>query len=305
MEKISEIGEFNLINRIRKFIRYKDKNVVYGIGDDAGVLRYTKTKYLLFCSDMLIEEVHFKRENASGFQIGWKALGVNLSDIAAMAGIPKFCTVSLGVPKDLPISFLDEFYKGLNSIAKKFNVSVVGGDTNRSDKFVVDVALIGEVERENLILRSGAKIGDVLFVTETLGGSIYGKHLNFTPRIKEARVLVRNFKVNSMIDISDGLSLDLHHILEESNVGAVIYENLIPLSINCKGVNNALFEGEDFELLFSMSPKEAKRLIKERDTLFKTRVSKIGYVTQKRYGIIFIDKNGLRKKLRKAGYEHF
>ncbi len=305
MRKISRIGEFGLIERIRKSIHYKDKNVICGIGDDAAVLKYTADKHLLFCSDMLVEDVHFRLKKASAFWIGWKALAVNLSDIAAMAGLPKFCTVSLGLPRNLPVKFLDEFYRGLGSIAERFSVSVVGGDTNRSSKFVVDVALIGEVEKHRLVLRSGAKEGDILFVTGKLGGSIYGRHLNFIPRVNEARTLVENFKINSMIDISDGLSSDLHHIAEESNVGAVIYEELLSLSKNCKGINDALFDGEDFELLFTLPPKEATRLIKQSHKLFKINVSRIGYVDKKRCGLKIVNKDNIKMPLKKRGFEHF
>jgi thiamine-monophosphate kinase len=305
MKKLTELGEFGLIERIKRSVKYKGRDVIYGIGDDAAVLRYTKDKYLLFCSDMLIEDVHFRRNDATGFQIGRKALGVNLSDIAAMGGVPKYCVVSLGIPKGLSVRFLDGFYRGLNSMARQFSVSVVGGDTNRSDSFIVDVALIGETKRHSLVMRSGAKKGDVLFVSGSLGGSLRGRHLNFIPRVKESRILVKNFKVNSMIDISDGLSVDLSRILKESNTGAVIFEGLIPLSRNCISVKSALCDGEDFELLFSMTPKEADRLMKKRRRLFKTKISPIGKIVERSYGLNLIDNKGIMRGLKIEGYRHF
>ncbi len=305
MKKLSELGEFGLIERIKRSVKYKGRDVVCGIGDDAAVLRYTKDRYLLFCSDMLIEDVHFRRKSATGFQIGRKALGVNLSDIAAMGGVPKYCVVSLGIPKGFPVGFLDGFYRGLNSMARQFSVSVVGGDTNRCDSFIVDVALIGEAKKRNIVLRSGARVGDVLFVSGSLGGSLSGRHLNFIPRVKEAGILVKNFKINSMIDISDGLSVDLSHILKESDAGAVIFEGLIPLSGNCRSVKSALSGGEDFELLFSMAAKEADRLMKKRERLFKTKISPIGKIVDRGYGLNLIDNKGIMRSLKIEGYRHF
>ncbi|MFH0839044.1 MAG: thiamine-phosphate kinase [Candidatus Omnitrophota bacterium] len=307
MKTISEIGECGFIERIRRrYLARKNKHVVCGIGDDTAVLTHTKDTYLLFCSDMLIEDVHFTFNNTpGGFKVGWKALGVNISDIAAMGGTAKFCVVSLGIPRGVSIAFLDDFYRGLGAIAKKFSVSIVGGDTNRSDKFVVDIALIGEVKKTNLVLRSGAQVGDTILVTGSLGGSLYGRHLSFTPRIKESRFLVSNFKITSMIDISDGLAKDLSHIIKESKVGAMLYEAHIPISKNCKDIKHALSDGEDFELLFTMAPREAERLLKKRQRPFHTKISKIGTITKRRDGLTLVNKKGNIRKLKEPGFEHF
>lgn len=301
--KICDIGEFGLIERIAKKVRV-NKSVIKGISDDTAVMKYKRDSYLLFTSDMLIEDIHFKRE-FSHFSIGHKAIASSISDISAMGGIPKYGLVSLGLPGDLLLSFVDSLYEGIDSTAKKFKVNIVGGDINRSEKIIIDVALIGEVEKGNLILRSGAKKGDRIFVTGSLGGSIYKKHLEFLPRLKESRYLVKNFKINSMIDISDGLVLDLYKITEESKVGATIYEDLIPISKDAKSSEEALYMGEDFELLFCLSLDEAIRLIKSRRIGGLAKFNYIGEITDKRYGLRMITKRCKEKILKPKGFKHF
>ena len=190
MKLLKDIGEFGLIKRIAKAEKISDKDVIAGIGDDAAVLKYKKNLYLLLTTDILIEDVHFNQK-ATPFQIGWKALAVNISDIAAMGGIPRYALVSLGLRKEIPIKFVDEIYQGIRTLAKKFDVQILGGDTVSSSKIVINIALTGEVEKSCLTLRKGAKIGDKIYVTGRLGGSITGKHLSFIPRVKEARYLLK------------------------------------------------------------------------------------------------------------------
>jgi thiamine-monophosphate kinase len=232
---ITKIGEFGLIERFRKQIK-TDTTVVKGSGDDCAVLKFNKDKYLLFTCDMLVEGVDF-RPNERPYLIGRKSVAVSISDIAACAGIPYYCLVSLGLPKETSIDFADKLFKGMLDIAKKFKINIVGGDLSHAGQLVIDVSMLGIVEKKYLVLRNGAKVGDIIFVTGSLGGSIQGKHLKFTPRLKEARYLVKNFKVNSMIDISDGLAQDLGHILGQSKVGAIIYEDLIPRDKKARKLN--------------------------------------------------------------------
>lgn len=302
--KLKDIGEIRLIEQLAKDFRL-DRSVVKGSGDDTAVIRWTKDRYLLFTSDMLIEDVHFKLNRAKPFEIGWKALACNISDIAAMGGVPRYALVSIGIDPRLPVSFLDGLYRGLKTLADRFDINIVGGDTNRSRKIVIDVSLIGAVEKEHLTTRSGAREGNVILVTGALGGSIKRKHLNFIPRLDEARALVKSFKINSMIDISDGLVLDLWRLLDANKVGARIYENAIPVSKDAASVKNALYDGEDFELLFTMSIKEAKRFFKTLLAKMETPVTLIGEVLNKRYGYKLIDRYGKEKKLEAKGYLHF
>ena len=226
---IKDIDEIKLTKRLSKNF-HLDETVIKGPGDDAAVLAWTKDKHLLFTCDMTIENVHFDLKRATPFQIGWKALGRNISDIGAMGGVPKYAVVSLGISSALDISVADGICKGIKSLADKFGVNIVGGDIAKSDKIIIDISLIGQVEKKKLALRSGAGVGDFIFVTGTLGGSIKRKHLNFMPRVSAARQILSGFKINSMIDISDGLVLDLNRILTASNVGSYIYESALPLS---------------------------------------------------------------------------
>lgn len=302
--RIGDIGEIGLIRRIAKKARY-DKSVVKGIGDDTAVIQWTKDKYLLFTCDMLIEGVHFRLKEATPFQIGWKALSRNISDIAAMGGVPRYAVVSAALNPKLSSSLIDGIYKGITSAAKKFGVNIVGGDMAKSEKLIIDVSMLGEVEKKSLVLRSGARPGDVILVTGTIGGSIKGKHLDFTPRVDIARALVKNFRINSMIDVSDGLILDLWRVLDASSAGARLYENLIPLSKEAESFKKAVVGGEDFELLFTMSAKEARRFFKTALGRMNMPVTLIGEITDKKRGYRLVVKNGKEKEIGPEGYLHF
>ncbi|MEW6008989.1 MAG: thiamine-phosphate kinase [Candidatus Omnitrophota bacterium] len=296
---INKIGEFGLIERIRKTIPL-DSLVVKGSGDDCAVIKFKRDKFLLFTCDMIVQDVDFTSKT-NPYLVGRKALAVSISDIAACAGIPKYAVVSVGLPKFFTVEKADRVIKGLLDLAKKYKINIVGGDISKAPKLTLDVSLLGEVEKKYLALRSGAKVGDVIFVSGSLGGSILGKHLTFSPRLKEARFLVKNFKVNSMIDISDGLAADLGHILKESGVGAVIYEKLIPRSRQAKDLEDCLYSGEDFELLFTLSAKFAKRLIKRRLKQF----SAIGEIVDKRFSFRLVDKNCKERIIKPKGFRHF
>jgi thiamine-monophosphate kinase len=305
---LKKLGETGLIERLAKNFTPagSTKDVVKGIGDDCAVMRVSKKKYLLATIDMLLEDVDFRIKGAEPYQIGWKSLACGLSDIAAMGGKAKYAVVSLGLPKKLPVEFVDELYSGIKTLARKFHVDIVGGDTNSSAKLIVDVAVLGYVEPENLKLRSGAKPGDIICVTGALGGSYKsGRHMLFVPRLRESRCLVTGFKVNSMIDISDGLSTDLGHIAKASGVGACIYEDLIPVSRDAKGVKAALNEGEDFELLFTMPLKEARRLAKHTFEVSGVKITQIGEILDKKVGVKIIGRDGRATELKAKGFSHF
>ena len=297
---VRKIGEFGLINRIKKLIR-TDPSVIKGIGDDCAVLKYDKYKYLLFTCDMLVEGIDFTRKDKP-FLVGRKALAISISDIASCGGLPRYALVSLGIPKSRSVDLVDKIYGGMISLAKLYKINIVGGDISGAQSLTINVSLLGEVEKNNLLLRSRALLGDFIFVTGELGGSILGKHLKFTPRLKEARFLVKNFKINSMIDISDGLAQDLGHILKESNVGAFIYEKLLPLSNQARDLADALYTGEDFELLFTMPRKEAGKLMH-----MKKRINCrfIGEIVDRKEGLRLVDGKGSIKLLKLRGFRHF
>ncbi|MCX5702394.1 MAG: thiamine-phosphate kinase [Candidatus Omnitrophica bacterium] len=296
---ISKIGEFGLIERIKKLVK-TGPLVIKGIGDDCAVLRFDRNKYLLSTCDMIVEGVDFTRKD-SPYLIGRKSLAVSISDIAACAGTPRYALFSMGIPRNSTVEFIGKIIKGIVDLAKAYKIDIVGGDLSRSEKLIIDVNVLGFVEKINLVLRNGAKVGDIIFASGTLGGSILGRHLKFSPRIKEARYLVNNFKINAMIDVSDGLAQDLSHILKESEVGALIYEVLIPQSNQASDLEDALYSGEDFELLFTMSRKEARKLFSRRSKIF----TPIGEIVERKYGFRLMDERNRERVIKPEGFRHF
>ncbi len=264
-------SEFRLIESFRAMIG-KSPRVLTGIGDDTAVVDRPEGLVLL-AADMLLEGVHFDLSTASPIQVGHKVLAVNLSDVAAMAGRPKYALVSLALSRKLQSEvgsrFAEQLFEGLHSLATRFDTVIVGGDTNAWDgPVVVNVAIVGEVALGGAVTRSGAKPSDWVFVTGSLGASIAGHHLDFTPRIDEALKLREACQLNAMIDVSDGLVADLYHILEESGVGACIDAGSIPVSLAAASAHDgrtplehALGDGEDFELLFTVSPEDGQKLV--------------------------------------------
>ncbi|MDD4899696.1 MAG: thiamine-phosphate kinase [Candidatus Omnitrophica bacterium] len=298
--QIKDIGEFGLIERFARKIK-NSRSVIVGSGDDCAVLTFNRQYYQLFTCDMLIEGVDFL-SSANPYLVGRKAIAVSLSDIAACAGKPMHAVISLGVPKKSTLKYCDRLFKGMNDIAKQYGVNIVGGDISHSEKTVIDVSMLGLVEKKYLVLRSGAKKGDIIFVSGCLGGSILDKHLKFTPRLKEARFLVENFKIHSMIDISDGLLADLGHILKASGTGGLIFAPRVPISKVASGLNDALASGEDFELLFTVSPVEANRFFSDKRA---KNFQAIGEIIEKKQGLKLINQSGKEIKISGKGYQHF
>jgi len=250
---------------------------------------------------MLIEDVHFTRKMPP-VDIGKKSVACSISDIAAMGGVPKHILVSFGASGTTDLNFTLKILKGMKDMAERFSCVIVGGDTVRSKKIVINVSMTGEVEKKSFILRSGAQKKDKIFVTGPLGNSLKSKkHLRFVPRVKESQYLIKNFKPTSMIDISDGLIQDLKHILDESNAGAFLNEELIPLTKGAN-VNNALYDGEDFELLFTLRPEDAEKLAKTK-SIFK--FYEIGEIADRKHGLVLFDKTGSEKKIKIKGFVHF
>lgn len=326
--QINQIGEFGLIDLIKRKVFSKDKRVVINIGDDAAVIKTAPDRLLIFTTDTLVEKIHFDLRYFTFEEVGWKAMTANLSDIAAMGGLPKYALVTIGLTKSTQTQDMLSIYEGMSQIAQKYDCKIIGGDTTQVPKdLFITIALLGEVEKESLVTRSGAKKGDLICVTGDLGESQVGleylkkygrlklsyvqKHLKPHPRINEAKLLIQNLKINSMIDISDGLSSDLFHLTEESRLGAVIYEQSIPLSSKClklasflnkSPISWALSSGEEYELLFTIDRKNRHKIdsIKE-----KVNFTVIGEILDKRNGVKLIQKSGKLKNLKKLGYVHF
>ena len=287
-----------------------ESRVILGPGDDCAIVRGTGTSPLLITTDMLLEGSCFLLEEAGPRRVGRKAMSVNLSDIAAMAGIPLYAVVSVGLPRQGGRELAEELYRGLREVADHFQVSIVGGDTNSwTGGLVISVTLFGQATERGAVPRSGAKPGDWILVTGPLGGSILGKHLDFTPRVREARELHQFCDLHAMIDISDGLSQDLHHLCEESHCGAILHAEAIPISqaaheqANQDGkrpLEHALSDGEDFELLFTVSPEDGSRLLRDQP-VSGIQLVKIGEMTSSSFEI---EENGINRKLEPKGYEH-
>jgi thiamine-monophosphate kinase len=264
-------GEFGLIARFRERTASSDR-VAIGIGDDCASVRLAGGGAVLVTTDMLMEGRHFRLDEAPLPSIGRKCLGVNLSDIAAMAGIPVAAVVAVGLPRDRAAEVGIGIYEGMERMAEEYGVALVGGDTNAWDgPLVVSVTVLGEPTGRGPVRRSGAKVGDAVFVTGTLGGSLLGRHLDPRPRLREAQSLHATVDLHAMIDLSDGLASDLPHILDESGgLGAILDAAAIPIHPDARlqsdrdGLSplvHALGDGEDFELCFTVSPGSADRLV--------------------------------------------
>jgi thiamine-monophosphate kinase len=258
---LRDLGEGGLIQRIRA--QFQDSGVVLGIGDDTAVLDFPEGHSVLFCSDLVAEDSHFIRGLHPADSVGYKAVAVNVSDIGAMGGVPMHFVISLAAPGDLDVEWVDGFYSGVARACRDFKVTLVGGDSSTAKSIFVDVAMVGRVKTGCAIRRSGAKPGDRIYVTGALGGSARGlqllrrgiaddpavqRHLYPQPRHEIGAAVIT--KAHSMIDVSDGLSTDLGHILEESKVSARIYKDKIPAA---PGASDAevLNGGEEYELILT------------------------------------------------------
>jgi thiamine-monophosphate kinase len=265
------VDEFEFIDWLRHRTA-RHPRVPVGPGDDCAVLTTTPGVPWLVTTDMLLEGSHFVLAEAGPRRVGRKAIAVNLSDIAAMGGRPVAAFVSVGLPRVGSRAIAEELYGGMRAIADEFGTAIAGGDTNSGPGgLVVSVTLMGEPGPQGPILRRGAAPGDWLMVTGPLGGSVLGKHFDFTPRVREALQLQEHTCLRAMIDVSDGLAADVHHLCEESGCGAVLHADAIPVSDAARRMNDsrsplehALGDGEDFELAFAVAPDDGERLLRDQ-----------------------------------------
>ena len=290
-------SEFEIVAAIRRAAGGSDAvGVRLGIGDDAAVLAPPVGHDLVFTTDLLVEGRHFVlvagadagHTPATAADVGWKALAVSVSDVAAMGARALWAVVSVGLPEGRSGAFADELTGGLMQCARRHGVALVGGDTTGTPgPLIVNVALVGCVPAGEAVSRSGARAGDAICVTGALGGSRAGRHLRPEPRQDEALSLVQRGAVHAMIDLSDGLSSDLGHVLDASGVGAALWADRIPLHDDARiaagssartALEHALHDGEDFELLFTVAADRAAAL--ERDGLVGTPVTCIGRIVE-------------------------
>ncbi|WP_078429384.1 thiamine-phosphate kinase [Alkalihalobacterium alkalinitrilicum] len=323
--------EFSFINKITPK-RLNQQELICGIGDDAALYRIDGDYDEVICVDTMVEDIHFRSDTMSSFHIGYKALAVNISDIAAMGGIPLFYLVSIAIPKKWDEKELFDLYEGMKKLAVQYEMDLIGGDTvSTNDKLVISVTVIGKVEKGRRLLRNKAKPGDVVFITGHVGSSAAGLHFLFQktrdglftvaekellqahqmpePQVKAGRVLARSNCRLSLNDISDGLASEANEIAEASGVSLVIEKNKIPMSpfIDAvpieKHLEWALFGGEDFQLIGTIAEVEwvkvQKQLIDEGIT-----ASVVGKVIEGKPQV-FLQTDENLVELKKEGYNHF
>lgn len=334
-------SEFAFINDLRRRVGVTgnveavSNDLVAGIGDDAAIFRTGKRCETVVTTDLLVEEIDFRLSWITPAQLGHKALAVSLSDIAAMGARPRWSLVALGLPVNLWSGrFVSAFYRGYLALAERNRVVLIGGDTSRTpDRAVIDSIVIGVAEKGRAVQRAGACVGDAIYVTGSLGGAAAGlqllqtsqhtklarsnrhgraliaRQLRPTPRTNWGALLGAKRLASAMIDTSDGLSSDLHHLCAASGVGALIDEAALPLDLNLRvlglspkqNTSLALHGGEDFELLFTVNPKNARRLPRKMDDVPITR---IGEITEESSGVKIFDGRRARA-LTARGYRHF
>ena len=332
--KFDEIGEFGFIETIKKECATTLKDVIKGIGDDCAVFGPYSGRVLLFTTDMLVEDIHFLKEKITPYQLGWKSIAVNLSDIAAMGGRPLILLISLAIPAEMDVELIQDLYKGMKDICKHYEVTIAGGDTVASpDKLVINVSLIGDAKENEVLYRSGARPGDSIYLTGNVGDSFAGltilkKEISLSksiashfitihnepkPLIETGMAVATSRLANAMIDVSDGLLSDLGHICKESGVGAMLFKSKIPISSELKllashvkfdPLDFALSGGEDYLLLLTVPEvniKDFEIVGKDKGLLPLYLIGKI--VEGK--GITMVTDDDSLEEIDSKGFNHF
>jgi thiamine-monophosphate kinase len=279
--KLGALGEDRLLAQLLPNLS-GNRSVVLGAGDDCAVVEAPgKSKLQLLKTDCVVEGIHFTPKSLSA-SVGWKAMARPLSDFAAMSGVPQFALVTMIVPSNKTLDWVKQVYRGLEKAACAFDVAIVGGETsNIKGPTVISVTMTGFVEKHRWVGRSGGKAKDELFVTGRLGGSLRGRHLKFTPRIEESRWLTEHFSIHAMMDLSDGLGTDLPRLARASHKGFQVDEDALPLNRGCT-TEQAISDGEDYELLFAISPADARSLSKRwRKKFPNVLLTRIGWLDPK------------------------
>lgn len=283
MKAISHIKEDDLISSLTDDLTYP-KEVIVGVGDDCAVIEKSDTHHTLLKTDTVVEGVHFK-PNEVAERVGWKAVARVVSDFASMGGQPEALLITLILPPETSQEWVQKLYMGMKACARRFSFSIVGGETSSAptgSPIVVSISGTGIVEAHNLTLRNGASAGDLIYVTGLLGNSIQGKHLDFTPRVKEGIWLAKHLKPTAMMDLSDGIAKDLPRLTKASKCGFEIFRSKLPLSYNTS-IDQALKDGEDYELLFTI-PADSQT---DLETMWEQQfpdleLTNIGQITEKK-----------------------
>jgi thiamine-monophosphate kinase len=330
---IADVGEFGVIARLRQRFGTKGFGVVRGIGDDTAVLQVSPGHVLLATTDAMVEGIHFVRATTTPHLLGQRVLAVNLSDIAAMGGIPRWALVSLSLPSETPLHFVDELADGLEEEASRYHVAIVGGNLARSpERLVLDLTLLGEVETDRVVYRTGARPGDRVLVTGTLGDAAAGLAILLgeapadvpganelverqrlpTPRVEAGRAIALSGLATAMIDLSDGLASDLGHLVEDSPLGAAVLADSVPLSPQLRKLAQAcghdpldwaLHGGEDYELLLTAPPERVGDLVAAVRAV-GVALTDVGEVTASP-GLWLQRPGRQREPLGRASWQHF
>jgi thiamine-monophosphate kinase len=294
--KLGDLGEDRLLGQLLPR-HLPGKTIATGLGDDCAAVEIpNRSRLLVLKTDCVVEGVHFLG-GTNALDIGWKAMMRPLSDFAAASAVPQFALITLIASKQTPVAWVKELYRGLRRAADRFDVSIAGGETSSTTgPIAISTSVIGLVERDRWVSRRGGKAGDDLFVTGRLGGALKQKHLQFIPRIEESRWLTKNFSIHAMMDLSDGLGSDLPRLARASKVGFKIDMENLPLTRGAK-INDAISEGEDYELLFATSPGDRSRLQRRWAKKFPNLLlTRIGSLTQK---------SKIENRKLPRGYVHF
>lgn len=333
--QVGELGEFALIARLQRFLRdATGQQVIRGIGDDCAVVRAAPGTELLLTTDTQEEGCHFRREWSTPQDIGWRCLAVNVSDIAAMGGMPLGAVVALCLPAALDVTFVDAFYEGMQVLARDYDCPIIGGNITRAAATLsVTITVLGEVPSGKSLYRSGAQIGDEIWVTGELGGAkaglealchphevahlrpeqVLSRYRRPRPRLREADYLRQHGKIRSLLDISDGLSSDLVHLCEASGVGALLDAACIPLhpqvhqvahALQADPLAFALHGGEDFELCLTAPPGHLATLQHDFVRQFRCPLVRIGTI-KAGIGVTLCLSDGTQTPLQAQGYDHF
>ncbi|MBC7186222.1 MAG: thiamine-phosphate kinase [Calditrichaeota bacterium] len=333
--RIAEIGEFGLIARLKAVCGTPPADVVVGIDDDAAAFRHTSDELLVVTTDALVEGVHFRWEYFTPYQLGWRSMAANMSDIAAMAAEPRYAVVAVALPAAISVEEVEELYQGMVDLAARSGASVIGGDTTRSPGgLFLSITVCGSVPAHLLARRDGARAGDGLYVTGYLGQahagllalssagqlpkqrfpSAVGRHLQPLPRVQEALFLRDRVHLTSMIDVSDGLASEVHHLCRLGGVGAVLDEAAIPLSQEAREIaaslgqearDYALSGGEDFELLFTAADTEVQAVKRSFEAEFGLLLTRVGEIVPAEQGVLHRQKDGQLRPLTMSGWNHF
>jgi thiamine-monophosphate kinase len=331
--RVRDLGEFQLIDRLLAQLRKGPATIILGPGDDAAAVAPTPGKLLLATSDSQVEGRHFKLDRGTAAQLGRRLAAVNLSDIAAMGGQPRWALISLCLPSSIEVTFVENFYSGLTAELARFDAQIIGGNLSGSEELILDLSLLGEVDSSTLMRRSGARVGDAIFVTGTLGASAAGRavldanltesksaqtvitaHLTPEARVAAGRVIAESRLASAMIDVSDGFAQDLGHICAASNCGFSILAESIPIAASTREVAGALgldplqwalTGGEDYELIVTAAEGRAAELRDSVEANGGVSLTRVGTVLQSAAGRWLEQADGSRVALAPGGWDHF